>query len=108
LFVSSANPIIAYWWFHLPNLVLAALMYTAIGRFVLTFVFDPDSKNYIWRFFVRITDPVIRLVGYVTPRAVPPLVVLLFSVVWLFAARVALLLGVSIIGFAPTTGVTGQ
>jgi uncharacterized protein YggT (Ycf19 family) len=106
--VSSTNPVLVYWWFHLPNLVLAALMYTAIGRFVLSFVFDPDSKNYIWRFFVRLTDPVLRAVGYVTPAAVPPLVVLLFSVVWLFMARVLLLLAVTLIGFAPTTGVSAQ
>ncbi|MEX0590943.1 MAG: hypothetical protein WD207_07640 [Xanthobacteraceae bacterium] len=106
--MSSANPLLAYWWFHLPNLALAALMYTALGRFVLTFVFDPESKNYIWRFFVRITDPVVNLVSYVTPRAVPPLVVLLFSVVWLFSARAALLLAVTMAGLAPTTGVPAQ
>jgi uncharacterized protein YggT (Ycf19 family) len=104
--VSAANPLLTYWYFHLPNLVLAALMYTAIGRVVLTFIFDPDSPNFIWRFFVRITDPVIRLVGFVTPRAVPPMFVLVFSIVWLFAARVALLLSMTIIGAAPTTGVT--
>jgi YggT family protein len=106
-FVSS-NPIFVYWWFHLPNLVLAALMYTVIGRFVLTFIFDPDSPNYIWRFFIRITDPVLRAVGFVTPRAVPPMVVLLFSIIWLFAARVALLLTVTLIGIAPTAGGGGQ
>jgi hypothetical protein len=104
----SSNPIFVYWWFHLPNLALAALMYTAIGRFVLTFVFDQDSPNYIWRFFVRITDPVLKAVGFVTPRAVPLMVVLLFSIVWLFAARVVLLLAVTLVGIAPTAGGGGQ
>jgi YggT family protein len=102
----SGNPIFIYWYFHLPNFILAALMYTAIGRVVLTFVFDDDAPNFIWRFFKRLTDPVIKAVGYVTPRAVPPMIVLLFSIVWLFAARVALLALVSILGAAPTTGVT--
>jgi YggT family protein len=106
--VSGTNPLITYWWFHIPNFALAALMYTALGRFVLSFVFDPESKNYIWRFFVWLTNPVLNLVGKVTPRAVPPLVVLLFAVVWLFAARAALLIAVSLIGIAPTAGVTGQ
>lgn len=101
-----SNPIFVYWYFHLPNLILAALMYTALGRFALSFIFDPESKNYIWRFFVRITDPVIKLVSYVTPRAVPPAFVLLFTVVWLFAARAALLLLVAGLGMAPTTGAT--
>lgn len=104
--MSSANPIFVYWYFHLPNLILAMLMYTALGRFVLGFMFAPESKNYIWRFFVRLTDPVIALVGYVTPRAVPPAFVLLFTVVWLFAARVALLLLVANLGVAPTAGGT--
>jgi YggT family protein len=103
--VSSANPLLTYWYFHLPNLVLAALMYTTIGRFALNFIFDEHSTNFIWRFFVRITDPVIKLVQYVTPRAVPALFVLLFTVVWLFAARVLLLLVVALLGAAPTTGV---
>lgn len=106
--MSSANPIFVYWWFHLPNLVLATLMYTALGRVVLGFFFDPGSKNYIWRAFVRITDPVVWLVGYVTPRAVPPVVLLLFSVVWLFAARAALLLLVAATGVAPTVGGQAQ
>ena len=101
-----SNPVFVYWYFHLPNLILAALMYTALGRFALGFVFDSESKNYIWRFFVRITDPVIKFVSYLTPRAVPPQFVLLFTVVWLFAARVALLLLVTSFGLAPGTGST--
>jgi YggT family protein len=104
--VSSANPLFTYWYFHLPNLVLATLMYTALGRFVLSFIFDPESKNYIWRFFILVSDPVIKLVGYVTPRAVPATFLLLFTVVWLFAARAGLLAVVASFGMAPTTGVT--
>jgi hypothetical protein len=102
--VSSANPIFVYWYFHLPNLILATLMYTALGRFALSFFFDPESRNYIWRFFVLLTDPVIKLVGYVTPRAVPATFLLLFCVVWLFAARVLLLALVASYGMAPTAG----
>ena len=26
------NPLLTYWYFHLPNFVLAALMYTLLGR----------------------------------------------------------------------------
>jgi uncharacterized protein YggT (Ycf19 family) len=102
--VSSANPIFVYWYFHLPNLILATLMYTALGRFALSFFFDPESRNYIWRFFLLITDPVIKLVRFLTPRAVPANFVLLFTVVWLFAARAALLAFVASAGLAPTAG----
>ena len=58
--VGSSHPLLAYWYFHLPNFVLAALMYTLLGRAVLGLIVGPDSSNYIWRFFCRITDPVRR------------------------------------------------
>jgi YggT family protein len=101
-----SNPIFVYWWYHLPNLVLAALMYTLLGRVILGFIFDENSPNFIWRFFVLITDPVVRLVRFVTPLSVPHVVVLLFSVVWLFMTRVMIFLGLLAVGAAPTTGVT--
>ena len=49
------NPLIQYWYFHIPNLVLAAVMYTLLGRLILSFFVPPDWKNYIWRAFVKIT-----------------------------------------------------
>jgi hypothetical protein len=30
--VSGLYPFLTYWYFHLPNFVLAALMYTLLGR----------------------------------------------------------------------------
>jgi hypothetical protein len=103
----SSNPIFTYWWFHLPNFILAALMYTLLGRLALSFIFDEESKNYIWRAFVRLTDPVLRVVGYVTPRSVPPIVILLFAFVWLFAARIALLGIVANLGMMPSISGSG-
>lgn len=81
----------ANWYFHLPNFVLAALMYTLLGRVLLGLIVQPDSSNYIWRFFCLITDPVVAAVGAVTPRDAVPVVVWLFGVVWLFWLRVLLL-----------------
>jgi YggT family protein len=51
---------------------------------------------------VRLTDPVIRLFGFLTPRAVPPPLVKLFSVVWLLLIRFALFIGMANAGLAPT------
>jgi uncharacterized protein YggT (Ycf19 family) len=100
------NPVLAQWWFHLPNFILAALMYTLIGRFMLSFIFEPNATNFIWRFFVRTTDPVLRAVAFVTPQAVPPAVIILFSIVWLFALRILLIVLFAALGSMPTTGVT--
>jgi YggT family protein len=89
--MDSANPIFAYWWFHLPNFVLAALMYTVLGRVLLGLIFDPGSTNFIWRFFCRVTDPLIAILRPATPKATAPVVLWLFSFVWLFWLRVLLL-----------------
>jgi YggT family protein len=90
--------------FQVPNLILAMLMYTMLGRFLLMFFFPPESTNYIWRFFVRLTDPVLTAIRLVTPRAVPLPVLMLMSVVWLFGARVALLFVLHAVGLGPKIG----
>ena len=79
------------WYYHLPNFILAALMYTLLGRALLGLIVGPGSSNYIWRFFCLITDPVVAAVAVVTPKAVAPVVVWLFGAVWLFWLRVVLL-----------------
>ncbi len=86
--VSATVRFLTYWYFHLPNFVLAALMYTLLGRALLALFVEPDSSNYIWRFFCRITDPVVAAVALVTPKAAAPVVIWLFGFVWLFWLRV--------------------
>ena len=93
--------VFSYWYYHLPNFVLAALMYTLLGRVLLSLFLDEDSTNYIWRFFCRVTDPVIAAVAQVTPKAVAPIVLWLFAFVWLFWLRVVLHYGLLLAGLAP-------
>jgi len=66
-------------------------MYTLFGRAILGLIVAPDSQNYIWRFFCRLTDPFIALIAPLTPKATAPVVIWLFGVVWLFWLRVLLL-----------------
>jgi hypothetical protein len=99
--VSTSNPILVYWYFHLPNFVLAALMYTLLGRVILGLIVQPQASNYIWRFFCRVTDPVVAVVALVTPKAAAPVIVWLFGVVWLFWLRVLLLNVFLILGVVP-------
>ena len=63
--VGASYPILTFWYYHLPNFVLAALMYTLLGRALLGLIVAPDSSNYIWRFFCRLTDPVVAVVALV-------------------------------------------
>ena len=57
--MGTSHPLLTFWYFHLPNFVLAALMYTLLGRAVLGADRRAGSTNYIWRFFCRITDPFV-------------------------------------------------
>jgi hypothetical protein len=99
--VNIGGSILTHWYFHLPNFILAALMYTLLGRALLALIVQPDSSNYIWRFFCRITDPVVVAVALVTPKAAAPVVVWLLGVVWLFWLRVGLLYVFLVLGAVP-------
>lgn len=87
----GGSSVLAAWYFQVPNFLLAALMYTLLGRALLGLIIDLNSSNYIWRFFCRITDPLIAYISYVTPKATASVVLWLFSVVWLFWLRIGLL-----------------
>jgi uncharacterized protein YggT (Ycf19 family) len=101
------NPLLQYWYFHLPNFVLAAVMYSLLGRIILSFFAPPDWQNYIWRAFVRITGPVVRLVRLITPAVLPDFLVLVFAFFWLMAARFALLALLASMNLLPATSAGG-
>ncbi|HET7911233.1 MAG TPA: hypothetical protein VFL49_04335 [Pseudolabrys sp.] len=100
----NSNSILSLWYFHLPNFVLAALMYTLLARALLGVIVQMDSPNYIWRFFCRVTDPVIAVIALVTPKATVPVVLWLFSAVWMFWLRVGLLYLFLLAGALPKKG----
>jgi YggT family protein len=88
---STTSSLLSSWVYLAPNFILAALMYTLLGRVLLGLIVPPESPNYIWRFFCRVTDPVVAAVALLTPKATAPVVIWLFGVVWLFWLRVGLL-----------------
>ena len=99
-----APTFLTHWYFHLPNFILAALMYTLLGRVLLGIILPHDSANYIWRFFCRVTDPVVGAVATVTPKAAPPVIVWLFGIVWIFWIRLILFVAFNLAGLTPTAG----
>lgn len=100
----NSQLLFSYWYVVLPNFVLAVLMYTMLARVLLGLMVSPDSTNFIWRFFCRITDPFARLVAAVTPKACPPVMIWLFAFVWLFWLRLVLFIVFNLFGLAPTIG----
>ena len=98
----SGNPLFTDWFFQLPNYLLAVLMYMLLGRLVLSFFFQADSANVIWRSFVRVTDPVVAAVGVITPRITPLPVIVLFGAIWMLVLRFVYLTFLLKMGYAPT------
>jgi YggT family protein len=94
---------LSYWYYYVPDYVLAAVMYTVLGRAALSLFLEPDSPNYIWRFFCRLTDPAIAVFAGLTPKATAQIVLWLFSFVWLFWLRFALRVLYTAAGLIPAT-----
>jgi len=90
-----------YWYFNIPNYLLAALAYTMLGRFLLGFFVPEDWDNYIWQAFNRITTPVVRVVRYITPLAVAHMWLLILAAVWIHLIRIAFTLVMVQFGLAP-------
>jgi uncharacterized protein YggT (Ycf19 family) len=95
------NPLLEYWYFHLPNFVLAAIMYSLMGRLILSFFAPPNWKNYIWRAFVAITEPAVRLTRILTPQVVPHTLVLVFGILWMMLLRLGVFLALGNLGLLP-------
>ena len=91
----------AYWYFHLPNYAFAILFYTLFGRFLLGFFLPPDSPNYIYRWFRRLTDWLIRPVAYITPSAFPPILLPPIAAFWIVIARVLFFMAMFALGLTP-------
>jgi YggT family protein len=102
--MTPTESLIQHWWFHIPNLLLAAMIYTVIGRYILELVFG-DKDVVIVNVFRSVTDPVIKLVRLITPAVVPNGVVIVFTLMWLMAARMLWFLTAVAAGMSPSVGV---
>ena len=100
--MTPSQSFFAHWYFHVPNLAMAALTYTLIGRYILSLFLADDRV--IVRVFSTVTNPVLETVGFITPRIVPSGVLIVFAIVWLFVARILLCLGLALMGIRPVLG----
>ena len=100
----DGNPFWDYWYFHLRNDIVAALIYTLIGRMLLGLFVSPDWHNYIWRAFIRLTDPILKAVGLITPTFVTQGLLPLVAIFWLLVLRFAYWAVLGSYGLAPSLG----
>lgn len=85
--MTATDSFAEYWWFHIPNLALAALIYTLVGRYILEILFAKKQDAVILKVFRSITDPVVGAVRYITPAVVPDGLVVVAAMFWLMALR---------------------
>jgi hypothetical protein len=78
------------WYVQGPSLALALLSYLLIARLALDLAFGARGDNVAFRALRWTTNPIVRAVGAVTPRVVPSALVTGCALVWIFAARIAL------------------
>ena len=88
-------------WVLVVDYVLGAVMWTLIGRFGMGLFLPEDSHFFFMRFFVRVTDPLLRLFAPVTPGFLVQPLVPLFVAWFFFMIRFYLMpwmLGYSVMG----------
>ena len=90
-----------YWYFHLGNYAFSMLFWTLIGRFMFAFFLPPDSPNYIYRWFRRLTDWLMRPVAYITPSIMPPIALAPITAFWVAIARVGFFMAMYAAGLTP-------
>jgi YggT family protein len=92
------------WYYHLPDLILAVLIYLLIARLVLAPVWRTHGGMAPLRALGVITGPVLAGVAAITPKVVPLPLVIVFAMLWLLAARLALFIAVTARGIRLTLG----
>lgn len=70
-------------WAVVLDYVLGMIMWTLIGRFGMRLFLPEESRFFFSRFFIRVTDPLLRLFKPITPGFLVPTMVPLY-VAWFF------------------------
>ena len=94
----------SYWYFHLPNYFFSVVFYTLFGRFLLSAILRPDSPNYIYRWFRRLTDWIMAPVAFITPSVIPPLLLAPVAAFGIVVLRVLFFMVLYAAGLTPRAG----
>jgi uncharacterized protein YggT (Ycf19 family) len=88
-------------WAVVLDYLLGVIMWTLIARFGMRLFLPEDSTFFFSRFFIRVTDPLIRRFEPITPAFLVPAMVPLYVAWFFFIIRFYLMpwmLGYSVIG----------
>jgi hypothetical protein len=96
--------LLTHWYYHVPDLIMAALVYLLIARLVVTLILRRSGDFAVVRVLNAATNPVLTGVRVLTPRVVPAGLVIVLAMAWLLAARLALFMGVAATGVRLSMG----
>jgi hypothetical protein len=88
-------------WVIAIDYVLGMIMWTLVGRTAMGFFLPQDSNFFFMKFFVRVTDPLLKLFAPITPSFLLDLLVPLYVAWFIFMFRFYVmpwLLGYSVMG----------
>lgn len=88
-------------WVIIIDYVLGMIMWTLIGRFGMNIFLPENSSFFFMKFFVRVTNPLLKLFAPITPGFLVPPVIPLYVAWFFFMVRFYLmpwLLGYSVMG----------
>lgn len=88
-------------WVIALDYVLGVIMWTLIGRFGMGLFLPGESRFFFNRFFVQVTDPLLKLFAPITPGFLVPAMIPLYVAWFFYMARFYLmpwLLGYSVMG----------
>jgi len=96
------NPLAVFpLWVVVVDYLLGVVMWTLIGRAAMNVFLPEDSSFFFMRFFVRSTNPLLRLFAPITPGFLLPPLIPLYVAWFFFMVRFYLmpwLLGYSVMG----------
>jgi hypothetical protein len=81
--MSEAFPV----WVVVIDYLLGTIMWTLIGRFGMRLFLPEESRFFFSRFFVRVTDPLLKVFAPITPAFLVPALVPLYVAWFFFMAR---------------------
>lgn len=88
-------------WVIIIDYVLGTIMWTLIGRFGMNLFLSEESTFFFMRFFVRVTNPLLKLFKPITPEFLIRPIIPLYVAWFFFMIRFYLmpwLLGYSVMG----------
>src|SRR5690554_1590436 len=88
-------------WAVIVDYALGIVMWKLIGRFGMRIFLPEDTTFFFTRFFIRVTDPILKLFAPITPGFLVPIMIPLYVAWFFFMFRFYVmpwLLGYSVMG----------